>query len=159
MKLFNYTRCPTKIVKPVLLAAARANGISTNNVLVLVSLSDKWVNGEARDSKWFKKEGCNKRLPCCGSIKITIATKMGDPFAAAYKFYSTAAHEWGHIDDYRNDPKRKLPWSRNPRHKHDSRPQEKRANAKEQKAEEKVSVYAKDIMKLAKWIAASRKKK
>ena len=130
MKLVNRTKCPDSILVPLIEHAAMAVGTDLEFVSVLV------------------KQGKGKRermggLACRASgghyhhsFEVTMAKCLFCEFDLAGRFWSLLAHELGHVHDYQaEDNGAKLEWKyyRSDESiraiRHDSRPQEIRADS------------------------------
>lgn len=139
MKLYNRTDCPDRILRPLLVAAGRAVGAKTGEVIVKVGQSrlprgtgiaiaaDRvrlgFLQGKPPEKwgRWITTQG--------GYIRLTLPGWFADPLILAQSFYELAVHEWGHILDLQVGLGF-LPWSgrdgeRRPRWK--ERPEEIRA--------------------------------
>jgi len=123
VKLYNRTKCPDRILRPLLVAAGRAVGAKTSEVVVKVGQSRLpratglatpafrvrlgFLRGkpmERWDERWVMTEG--------GYIRLTLPGCNGSAYAVALaqSFYEVALHEWGHIRDLQADIE-SLPWS------------------------------------------------
>jgi hypothetical protein len=141
MKLYNRTECPDRILQPLLVAAGRAVGAKTGEVIVKVGqarlpqgtgiaiAADRvrlgFLQGKPPEKwgRWITTQG--------GYIRLTLpgCNRFADPLILAQSFYELAVHEWGHILDFQIGLGF-LPWSgrdgeRKPRWK--ERPEEIRA--------------------------------
>ena len=137
MKLFNKCRVLDEALEPVLVAAGRAVGARTGNVVVKVTVSRHRLSGMAHQAtfvntwhlKRVKKWSSERVYTDGGWFKVSVPMQV-DGLRAAEDFFLLAMHEWVHIKDYQTG-KWSLPWSsagrggRRPRH--DSRPEELRA--------------------------------
>jgi hypothetical protein len=125
MKLYNKTRCPDEILRPLLVTAGKSIGTRTGNVVVKVTqgqgLSSK---GKAHEAhlvySWHLKNLKCRRKPNNnnpgrliqtngGWIEITLPKLKSpeimkcftaDAITLAERFYETAQHEWAHIKDF-----------------------------------------------------------
>jgi hypothetical protein len=124
MKLYNKTKCPDEIIRPLLLAAGKSIGARTTNVVVKVtqgrSLSSKGcVRNAPLVYSWHLKNLKCRRKPTNSNLGQLIQTDGGwieitlpklkrpdimkcftaDAITLAERFYKTAQHEWAHIKD------------------------------------------------------------
>lgn len=136
MKLYNRSKIADSVLQDLLIKAGRSIGANTQNVVVQVnpSCQNRWLHirgmayecdsvliGKrfvATDGGWFK-------------ISLPIL-RITDPITIAESFLQVARHEWGHILDYQNGGRDTLEFSHRSyssgrRPKHDSRPEELRA--------------------------------
>ena len=120
MQLFNKTKCPNSILKPLLAIAAESIGVKTAGVVVKVTQGHgNAISGRAMDwcivyldhlqRKRRKKFVWNRAairvkgyielvLPKPRRLELYSLTYEG----LAHKFYAVAQHEWAHIKDFRN---------------------------------------------------------
>ena len=107
MKLYNKTKCPTELLRPLLLAAGKSVKADTGGVAVQVNPGRcGWLKG-ARGSavkcdfvrigkRWLQTNGGRIRLTLPGMINSCYV----DSLSLVEGFYQTAQHEWAHIKDY-----------------------------------------------------------
>ena len=148
MKLVNQTKCPDSILVPLIEHAAMAVGTDLEFVSVLVKQGkgkQERMGGAAfRDKSTIPfDDRLNKirRMPRSKTRKkhgfeVTLATCIFCEFDLAGRFWSLLAHELGHIHDYQaEDNGAKLEWKYYKSDeslkmiRHDSRPQEIRADS------------------------------
>lgn len=131
MKLYNKTKCPDEILRPLLVAAGKSVGARTSKVIVKVTQAQRHHSrGKAykiplvyswhlRRLKNRKNEG---RLIWTdgGYFEISLPAKgteerlnlYGGAYRVAGRFYELAQHEWAHIKDYQAN--RHMPMPRTP---------------------------------------------
>ncbi len=142
MKLYNKTKLPDAVLERLLIAAGRAVGARTGNVVVKVTQGrnagvsgmahhatfvntwhlkqvSKWKSENVRtDGEWFK-------------VTMPWFRPGWDSLAVAQTFFEVAMHEWVHIRDYQAGGRWSMPWASRGtggrRARHDSRPEELRA--------------------------------
>lgn len=157
MQLFNHTKIPTEILKPVLLVACRKGGCVTLPVKVTTSInrgcygtfhptsavqhwfltSRRYKTASDRKSRWVQ-------CPAGGYVTLNLQSPLSyDPLQWAENVYTLMVHEAKHGADHRAHRKfdhRKLRWSEKQgrligrRQQWKNRPEEKRAMACEKKA-------------------------
>lgn len=162
MKLYNKTKCPDSILKPLLIAAGKSVGARTTSVVVKVTqthLQRRMSSGTAcrmlfvyswhlrnlkcrRNQKRFGTGEPPLGKPIWtdgGWIEVRLPAKgtFGnlDPLGQAEYFYEVAQHEWGHIRDYQQGTLRVSPRTPSGRRiRHDDRIEEQQADAYVDKA-------------------------
>jgi hypothetical protein len=180
MKLYNKTKCPGSILKPLLIAAGKSVGARTTGVVVKVTQirqSYREGSGVAYQQplvySWhlrnFKsRRGHIHRVPLGkvplgklirtdgGWVEIRLPAKSTfenlDSLKRAAYFYEVAQHEWGHIRDYQQGVREVSPRTPSGRRvRHDDRIEEQRANAYVAEAKK---LYGVDdlILDLAIWL-------
>jgi len=183
IKLYNKTKCPNKILEPLLIAAGKSVGARTSNVVVKVTQGHsisirgrahagfpylwhlrnlkcrrnpkRFGTGEPPLGKLVQTDGgwFEITLPKLTSI-VRINTKY-DRVDCASSFYKVAQHEWGHIRDYQQGTMTRS--HRTPsgrRIRHDDRIEEIRANSYVENAK-KISNADDLILDLALWLEES----
>ena len=164
MKLINQTKCPNSILVPLIKHAAMAVRTDLTNVTIKV------------------KQGRSKTERMCGvafrdkhgiqhGFEVTLAKCNYCEFDLAGQFWTLLAHELGHIHDYQaEDNGAKLEWKYwKTEHsqrlmRHDSRPQEIRAdgyieNAADRMLSGEIEKGTKQGLALAIWFANDKMKR
>jgi len=156
MKLYNKTKCPDGILKPLLIAAGKSVGARTTCVIVKVTQTRQFYRGSSGVAyqqplvySWHLRNLKSRRghvhyvplgeVPLgklietdSGWIEIRLPArgKGGDTVERAFRFYKVAQHEWGHIRDYQQDIREVSPRTPSGRRiRHDDRLEEQRAYA------------------------------
>ena len=137
MKFYNKTRCPDKILKPLLVAAGKSVGVRTGKVVVKITQGQGLSsNGRVYSAplvySWHLRKLKCRRNPNNNNLGQLIRTDGGwieitlpklkcpeimkcfsaDAITLAERFYKTAQHEWAHIKD--NQDHSVLPSPRTP---------------------------------------------
>lgn len=122
MRLFNKTRCPDLVLKPLLAMAAESVGVKTSGVVVKVTQGrGNSMRGRAAD--WTlvyldhlqkKKRKVKRNVYRRASIRANGYIELILPKPKrlglfnltheklVYRFYRLAQHEWAHIKDFHN---------------------------------------------------------
>lgn len=159
MKLLNRTKIADGPLKALVTAAGKAVGARTGKVVAQVN-PGQGSTGHAYKCDWVRWAGSTKRKARfrntdCGAFRVTLAVgNRQDALNLAQAFYNLCAHEWGHVLDYQRDRQgAQLEWDRPGRGKRrgtwGNRPEEIRACAYEQEAQENANEYADEIVDLA----------
>jgi hypothetical protein len=151
MKLLNNTPIPDAILIALLVRAGRTVGAKTTDVVVQINRSHWYlspIRATAYDAGWVRwGGGSGRKLSCDEAFRISLPllNLIGetdpsviehkwcnyDALTIAQRFYEVARHEFGHIRDYQQGGRYFLRWSKcgnnNRRPRHDSRPEEIRA--------------------------------
>lgn len=130
MKLYNRTKINDGVLSALLVSAGLSIGARTSGVIVNVNMSrGPHSSGTAYEccalkinKRWVKTDG--------GYFDIRIPRGHPDPIKAAQCVLYVARHEWGHIRDYQAGGRLAMEFAKKTngrRPKHDSRPEEIRA--------------------------------
>jgi len=164
IKLYNKTRCPDEILRPLIAAAGRRIGARTDVVVKILgptSSSQGRANGGI-PFLWHltckRQVGCNRKKTVWsdgGWIELHIPRKHPafDPLEQAERFYRTCLHEWAHIRDFQQG-KSFGDYNR----RHGNRPHELRASCAVMEATETYysPTAEKAILALALWLEETR---
>ncbi len=141
MKLYNKTKLPDAVLERLLIAAGRAVGARTTNVVVKVTQGrHRGCSGMASHASYVNtwhlhrvRKWKSERVSTDGGwFRITIPqfSQGWDALALAQQFFEVAMHEWKHIADYQAG-RWTMAWSHassgGRRPIHDRRPEELRA--------------------------------
>ena len=164
MKLYNRTRCPDSILKPLLSAAGRAVGARTGGVVVKVTQARTWgCSGQAWDwtavrRGWLTGNRNHQRWIETDRgailIRLPLVRPTHDPLERAERVYRVALHEWQHVKDYQRGRRDNYSSRRRPRWR--DRPCERRAmaatsDALEREAAGELASREVEILALALW--------
>lgn len=167
VKLYNKTRCPDEILRPLIAAAGQRVGARTGKVVVKVTQRRRpWGRGMAYRGfpyLWHltrkRQTGKNRTKAVdsdCGWIELVLPGKhrAHDVLKQAKAFFRLCLHEWEHVREYQIDY-----WGRTFRNDphsvpHDARAQERRAYAAERRGLERpYSTKAEEaILALGVWL-------
>jgi len=175
MKLYNKTKYPDELLKPLLIEAGKAVNARTTNVIVIVTQGKsgvahqasavyKWVLDKKRETKTgeykqrlvYTDGGYFKiRIPYPISSKQWL--KSWDLIGIVENIYSVACHEWQHIKQYQTN-KYRFHDINERKKRHDNRIWEKDAIKATHKATNKINNKIQDlILDIALWIEAQNK--
>ena len=137
MKLYNKTKCPDSILKPLIVAAGKSVGVKTGKVVVKVTqgrYGQSYKGMAHADSlvyTWHlwgrKRKGRKYRTSLIatdgGWFEITLPGNEHHCFVGglpphisnARNFYKTVQHEWSHIKDYQDGTYERSPRTPNGR--------------------------------------------
>ncbi len=182
MKLYNKTKCPVGILKPLLIAAGKSIGVRMANVVVKVTQGrGLGIRGNAmhgnfvyawhlRNLKCRKNPNCNNLgrmietdggwieliMPRLYSVKEMECWPETDAVNLAKTFYKVAQHEWAHIKDNQLSVSGETPRTLSGRRvEWCYRPCEQYA-VQQVKQAEQLDVTS-SILELAKWLENNRK--
>ena len=143
MKLYNKTKCPDDILRPLLLRAGKSIGAQTTGVVVKVTQGrSPCTRGMAYRAcvvySWHlhgsRKKGhtpLGQQIPTNGGfIQISLPGPHPayDKIVLAQRFYTIMQHEWAHIKQYQSSQRYATPRTVGGRRiAHDLRPAEKDA--------------------------------
>lgn len=111
MKLYNKTKCPDEILRPLLVAAGKSVGARTGKVIVKVTQSQSQCsrgltsghtfvyNWHLRRKRLKKKKNHGHTIYTDGGwfrISLPAKSRFGN-YSNAKNFYEVAQHEWSHI--------------------------------------------------------------
>lgn len=144
MKLYNRTTIADNILIDALVKAGRSVGANTSGVVVQVNPARSLaVRGVAYECGWIKWSSKREMKTDGGYFSISLPTckrwqkdgvwyQWGDPLKIAAEFVRVARHEWGHIRDFQHGGRWSMEFAKRGasgrRQRHDSRPEEVRAN-------------------------------
>lgn len=123
MKLYNKTKCPDKLLKPLLTLAGKSVGARTSGVVVKVTQGRgyysratakkcnyvySWHLKGRRTGEERKQRKRGRLIKTDGGYFFIALPAKCEKFTGiggtdrARAFYDTAQHEWGHIRDYQS---------------------------------------------------------
>jgi hypothetical protein len=142
VKLYNKTKCPTAILRPLLVAAGKSVGATTSGVVVKVTQARYprsrgmayrgwpyiWhLQGRRKKGRDHRKQVIDTRGGWF-TISLPGTHPAYDLIGLARQFYKVAQHEWAHIKDYQGDVYYREPRTASGRRiAHDQRPCEQAA--------------------------------
>ena len=172
MKLYNKSKCPDKLLQPIIMAAARRVGVRTGVVVKVLGPARTGYQGMAYRGRPYQWHLTRKRLvgkyrkreiaSDGGWIELHIPRRHPsyDHLLCAEMFYALCVHEWSHIKDYQDETRGIYkPTSRRGhggrRERHDDRPEEIRACAAVRRATEVYYSPTAEaaILELGLWLA------
>lgn len=120
MRMFNKTKCPDELLKPLLILAGRSVGAKTSRVVVKVTQGRSYYSRGTAEAAHYvytwhlkgrrtgKKSTLGRKIRCIGGFFTIALPAKCEKFTGiggtdrARAFYETAQHEWGHIRDYQS---------------------------------------------------------
>jgi len=125
MKLYNKTKCPNNILRPLLVAAGKSVSARTGNVVVKITQGyyahsrrghavecwgvQTWhLKGRRRKGRPYKQgyidtDGGWFQISLPGQVVCSFYKGQPQWIIYAESFYETAQHEWSHIKDFQNN--------------------------------------------------------